>query len=178
MLFRSKILADTIKDNHQWFQLLMKYENYFKTVRWYTAGIYMEMNFSGMPFLSNYVSTKSQMPAFQPIPEMQTLFLESYRANNYVGVGLRNIFNITKDFDVRLEGYFYQPFQEVLQNTKYKATYGDAFNKRYLIGTLNAVYQSPVGPISLALNYIEEREKPLSVVFHIGYFLFNKKSIQ
>ena len=54
----------------------------------------------------------------------------------------------------------------------------DAFNKRYLIGTVNAVYQSPLGPISLALNYIEEREKQLSVVFHIGYFLFNKKSIQ
>ena len=174
----TKIIADTIKDNHQCFQLLMKYENYFKTVKWYTAGIYLEMNFSGMPFLSNYISTKSQMPAFQPIPEMQTLFLETYRANNYVGVGLRNIFNVTKDFDLRLEGYFYQPFQEVLQNTKYKATYGDAFNKRYLIGTLNAVYQSPVGPISLALNYVEERQKPLSVVFHIGYFLFNKKSIQ
>lgn len=174
----TKILADTIKENHKWFQLLMRYENYFKTVHWYTAGIFVEMNFSSMPLLSNYISTKSQMPAFQPIPEMQTLFLEQFRANNYMGIGFRNIFNITKDFDIRLEGYFFQPFQEVLQNSKYKPTYGDAFNKRYLSGTVNAVYQSPVGPISLALNYIEEKENEISIIFHIGYFLFNRRSIQ
>jgi NTE family protein len=174
----TKILADTIKENHQWFQLLMKYENYFKTVNWYTAGIYLEMNFSGMPFLSNYVNTKSQMPAFSPIPEMQTLFLESYRANNFMGFGIKNIFNITKDFDLRVEGYVFQPFQEVLPKINNKPSYGDAFNKRYLCGTLNAVYQSPVGPISLAVNYIEEKEKPVSIVFHIGYFLFNRRSIQ
>jgi len=174
----TKFLSDTTKANHQWFQLLMKYENYFKTVDWYTAGIYVEMNFSSMPFLGTYLGSKSQMPAFQPIPEMQTLFLESYRANNYMGIGLRNIFRVSKDFHVRLEGYIFQPFQEILQKTNYKSRFGDPFNKRYYSGTFNAVYQSPIGPISLALNYIDSRDKSLSVIFHIGYFLFNRKSIQ
>ncbi|MBL7923875.1 MAG: patatin-like phospholipase family protein [Bacteroidia bacterium] len=174
----TRIIQDTTIDKHEWFQLLVKYDNYFKTVKWYKAGFYMELNFSSMPFLSTYTASKSQLPAFQPLPEMQTIFLESFRAQNFMGLGLKNIFSISEDFDVRIEGYLFQPFQEILKASNYHPYYGDAFQKRYYAGTVNAVYQSPIGPISLALNYIETREKPFSLMFHLGYLIFNRRSIQ
>lgn len=172
------VFQDTIKEDHRWFQLNMKYENYFKTVKWYKSGAYLEMNFTNMPFLANYIATKAETQAFSAIPEMQTLFLEKYRAHNFLGLGLKNVFRISESFNIRLEGYVFQPFQEILYKENYKPYYGDPFNKRYIIGSLNAIYYSPIGPISIAGNYIEGREEPFSVMFHLGYILFNKRSLQ
>ncbi len=174
----TRIFQDTLQEKHNWFQLSTRYENYFKTVKWYKSGFYMEMNFSNMPFLSNYIATKSQTPGFQPVPEMQTLFLENYRAHNYLAMGLKNIFRINDNFNIRLEGYVFQPFQEILKNGNFKPYYGDAFNKRYFVSTLNMVYYSPFGPISLAGNYIEGRDDNFSIMFHLGYLLFNRRSLQ
>lgn len=172
------ILSDTIVEKHSWFQMQVKYDNYFKTAKWYKAGFFTEMCFTSIPFLSNYIASKAQSPGFAPIPEMQTLFLERFRAHNYIAAGIKNIFTIHEDFDIRLEGYVFQPFQEILKGANYKAFYGETFNKRYFIASLNPVYYSPVGPISISLNYIDTREKPLSVMFNIGYLLFNRKAVQ
>ncbi|MFN8154552.1 MAG: patatin-like phospholipase family protein [Bacteroidia bacterium] len=172
------VLTDTVLEKHEWYTVTVKYDNYFKTVNWYKAGFYTELNFSGMPFFSNYIASKAQAPAFAPIPEMQTLFIEEFRAHNYLAFGLKNIFTLNEDIDLRLEGYVFQPFQEILKRNNFKPYYGETFNKRYFIVTFNPVYNSPVGPVSLAVNYINSREKPFSVMFNIGYLLFNKKSMQ
>lgn len=172
------LLDDTIVEKHSWFQIQVKYDNYFKTSNWYKAGFYAEVYFSSLPFLSNYIASKAVAPAFAPIPEMQTLFLERFRTHNYLALGLKHIFSISSDVDVRLEGYVFQPFQEILKGANFKAFYGEPFNKRYFTASLNPVYYSPVGPISLSLNYIDTREKPLSVMFHIGYLLFNRRALQ
>ena len=173
------LLSDTVNQKHNWFQLNVRYDNYFKTSNWYKAGFFMDMTFTNMPFFSNYIATKSQAPAFAPLTEMQTLFLEPLRAHNFVAFGIKNIFSVTEDIDFRLEGYLFQPFQEILKRpSTYKPYYGETFNKRYFGATLNTVYNSPVGPISVALNYIDAREKPLSVIFHIGYLIFNKRAVQ
>ncbi len=172
------VLTDTVVEKHEWYNITIKYDNYFKTVNWYKAGFYTELNFSSMPFFSNYIASKAQAPAFAPIPEMQTLFIEQFRAHNYIALGIKNIFTLNEDIDLRLEGYVFQPFQEILMRSNYKPYYGETFNKRYFVLTFNPVYNSPVGPVSLAVNYINNREKPLSVMFNIGYLLFNKKSMQ
>jgi len=170
-------IQDTILRKHSWFQVRLRYDLYFKTSSWYTAGMLLEMNLSSMPFLSNYISTKSVAPAFSPIPEMQTIFQEQYRAINFTGLGIRNIFRLNEDFSIRLEGYMFQPFQEILRRASSKPYHGEAFNSRYLAGMLNVLYASPIGPVSAALNYIGGREEPLSLMIHIGYFLFNKRAL-
>lgn len=169
--------GDTILRKHDWFQIRLRYDLYFKTSSWYTAGMLLEMNLSSMPFLSNYISTKSVAPAFSPIPELQTIFQEQYRAINFTGLGIRNIFRLNEDFSIRIEGYLFQPFQEILSRQNFKAYNGEAFNSRYVTGMFNLLYGSPVGPVSLALNYIGGREEPLSVMLHIGYFLFNRRAL-
>ncbi len=172
------IIRDTIKDDHEWLQLRVAYDNYFTKIGLVRLGIYTEMMFSSQPFFSNNIATLSAAPSFQPIPDMQIQFLESYRAHNYIGFGLKSIVNVSTHFNVRIEGYIFQPFQEILASTDYTSTYGDAFNRRYFIGSLNPVYYSPIGPISLSLNYYAKRDKPLSLMFHLGFVLFNRKALQ
>jgi NTE family protein len=174
----TRIVLDTVIETHYWFQVQIRFDHYIKTSSFYKAGILTELNFSSMPFLSNYISTKSQTQAFQPIPEMQTQFLETYRAHNWAGFGVKNIFSLSEDLDIRLEGYAFQPFQEILQGKNFKPAYGETFARRFFVGTFNTVYNSPLGPISLALNYIDDRDKPWSVMFHFGYILFNRRSLQ
>ncbi|MFN5355330.1 MAG: patatin-like phospholipase family protein [Bacteroidota bacterium] len=172
------IITDTTTALHQWLQLNAKIDQYIEMKSWLRFGYTAELQFSGMPFLSNQYATSSVSPAFQPLTEMQTLYLERFRSHNFLGLGLRSIFLLADDIDIRAEGYMFQPFQEILPKADLKGTYGNAFSKRYFAASLNTVYQSPVGPISLALNYIDGRENPVSVMFHLGYLLFNRKIIQ
>jgi NTE family protein len=77
-----------------------------------------------------------------------------------------------------LEGYIYQPYKEILQDENLKPYYGQAFSKRYIIGTGSIVFNSPVGPLSLNLNYYQGKEEPIGVLFTFGYLIFNKRVLE
>jgi NTE family protein len=166
-----------LKDERQWFQLKVTYDNYYKRRGRLKLGYYMQSVFSTQPFFGNYTSTVLSAPAFQPVQEMQTLFLSNFRAHNFVGMGLRNIFTFVSNLDMRVEGYVFQPFRELLATDELKTSYSETFNKRYYIGSGGLVYHSPVGPVSFFVNYYHERDKPFSVLFHIGYIIFNKSAV-
>ncbi len=172
------ILRDTIRDNASWMQMKMTYDNYFAHAGPVKFGFYSEMLFSSQPFFSNYTASISAAPAFQPLQDMQTRFLEPYRAYNYLGVGLKNVVSLSKSIDVRMEWYLFQPFTEILSGDENKAKLGDAFSRRFFLGSLNPVYYSPIGPVSFSLNYYYQQKNPLAFMFHIGYILFNKRSLQ
>jgi hypothetical protein len=48
-------------------------------------------------------------PSFNPIPESQTLFIDDYRAHQYLAGGLKAIATPYTNLDVRFEGYLFQP---------------------------------------------------------------------
>lgn len=162
---------------HTWWQLKMEYDNYFKSFGAWKLGFYSEMNFSGEPFMANYVATTLLSPAFEPTQESKTLFLENFRAHNYMGLGLKNVITVLSNIDIRLEGYAYQPFQEIAAKDDGGVKYNDAFSKRYYIASLATVYQSPLGPVALNLNYYDRKSKSFTFMFHFGYILFNRKAL-
>jgi NTE family protein len=174
----SGILNDSTKKTLEWMQLNVQYDNYFMKWGKFKIGMYTELLFSGQEFFSTYIASVSSAPSFQPLRDMQTRFLESYHAHNYVGFGLKNVFSFNKNFDIRVEGYIFQPFQEILQDNNYKPRYGEALNKRYFLGSFNPVYYSPIGPVSLSMNYYYKRENPVVLMFHLGYILFNRKALE
>lgn len=171
------IFNDTISTNHDWLQLRMIYDNYFKSIGSFTFGFYTDMYLSNQSFFSNYTASILTTQGFQPIAQSQTIFLDNYRAHNYIGMGIRTAASIISNVELRLEGYLYQPFQEILQTNGYKAKYREAFESRYGIASLASVYHSPVGPISVSVNYYEKRDKPFSVLFHFGYIIFNRRAL-
>ena len=170
----------SIDVGHDWWQFRLTYENYFaKLGKHMTLGFHTEGVYTNMPFFSNYTATILAAPAFRPIPENLTLFQEQFRAHAYATVGLRDVISITKNIDVRLEGYAFQPYETILTNESNSASYSTPISNRYFIGSSALVIHSPLGPVSFSVNYYDfNKEEPWSVLFNFGYLIHNRKALQ
>ncbi|HQI70818.1 MAG TPA: patatin-like phospholipase family protein [Bacteroidales bacterium] len=160
-----------------WFQVKILYDRYFRTSNFYTFGILGQLTVTNKPLFHNYTISLLSAPAFQPTPEIKAYFIPSLRANNFAAFGIKNIFNIYKKIHFRLEGYIFQPYQEIKRDENYNAHYGKIFETRSFLAYGALVYNSPVCPISLSLSYYHKKENPFSLMFNIGYFLFNKRGL-
>lgn len=162
-------------DEHSWFEAKIKYQNYFAKAGPVTFGFDAEALYSNKPFFENYNASLISTPAYTPIPESKTIFLNEFRTTEYVALGLKSIIDIRKNFELRLEGYAFQPGQEIIRNGENNAEFTDPFEDRYFIGASALVFHSPLGPVSLNLNYYDSREEgPWSFFFNFGYTIFNK----
>ncbi|MCF8296320.1 MAG: patatin-like phospholipase family protein [Saprospiraceae bacterium] len=169
--------ADIYELHHDFFQLKCKYDNYFKKYKNINFAIHSELLASNRKLFDNYTSTALNAPAFQPIPESNTLFLPKFRAFNFAAIGFETIYIFSNTLDLRLGGYVFQPYKEIIKKDDLSAKLGKAFNKRYFIATSSLVYHSPIGPVALSLSYFDNPNKEFSFSFNLGYIIFNKKAI-
>ena len=163
---------------HEWFQFKLSYENYYKRRGRLRLGFATETVFASQDFFANYTASILAAPQFNPIPEAKTIFLEKYRAHNYTSFGLKNVINIYSSLDLRIEAYVFQAYQSILQDQDLRAYYSDLFSKRIFIASTALVYQTPIGPLSLNINYYSANEKPYSILFSFGYIMFNKRALE
>ena len=147
-------------------------------------GVYAEGAYSTQELFKNYTASILKAPAFQPTPDSKTLFLESFRAYQYLAFGHKFIINIMDNLDWRFEGYIFQPFRAIVKQENKTASFGKDFDKRYLIGTSALVYHTPLGPLSVSVNYYHNvpevalaDRSPFTFLFHFGYILFNRKAL-
>jgi NTE family protein len=165
---------DTILD---WVQFKVTYDKYFNRVGKVRFGIFGEGVYSNQPFFNNYTASVLSAPAFQPISESPTLFQENFRAHSYFALGLKNVNEIFKNTQLRFEGYLFQPFKQILQDDQKKAYYSKEWKIQQFIFSSSLVYNTPLGPLALNLNYYDKFEEPWSFLFHFGYLIYNKKSL-
>jgi NTE family protein len=165
------------KPQEPWLQLKLTFDSYIKTLKHFKIGIFTEAVYSTQSFFSNYQATILSAPAFNPTPESQTFFIDAYRAHNYFAGGIKAITTPIRAVDIRLEGYIFQPVRSIYKTDKGLATYSKLFNDRHFSGLVALVYNSPIGPISGGVNYYDQYENPFSFFFHVGYIIFNRKSI-
>ncbi len=173
----TSIRKEVTKQDREWWQFKFVYDNYYKRRGMLKLGFYAEASTTSMPFLTNYVSTVLNSPAFEPIQESQTLFLSNFHAHSYAGFGLKNVLMIRPNIDIRIEGFVFMPYKELIQTENLETKYGKSFSKRYYLGSLGTVYHSPVGPVGIFLNYYDDRENKYSVLFHVGFFIFNNSAL-
>ncbi len=174
---------------HQMEQLKLSIDNYYKQRGLIRLGIFAEgvYTYSLLPagrtpletYFTNYNATVLMAPAFQPTPESQVLFLPDYRAYNYAAGGPKLIISFKPNIDLRFEGYIFLPYQAIDKTTNNGVAYGTPLANRYYVGAASVVYNSPIGPISLSLNYFENSNpiNNFSILFHIGFIIFNEKSL-
>jgi NTE family protein len=164
---------------HSWISFKVRYENYFLHLGKFTLGAEFEGLYSTQPFFQNYTASVIAAPAYQPIPESKTIFLEEFRTMMYGAVGLKAVFSIVNNLDFRLEGYGFQAGRSIMRNDQNQAVFSEPFQDRYFIGAAAFVFQSPLGPVSLNLNYYENRtDGPWSFLFNFGYTIFNRSIYQ
>jgi len=166
---------DTLVD---WFRAKITFDKYFSLTKRIRFGVFGEGVYSNQPFFNNYTASILAAPAFEPLSESKTLFQENFRAHNYLAFGIKNIYQLSKNIQLRLEGYLFQPHQNILQDDEKKAYYGEIWDEGHFIYASSLVYTTPLGPIAFNANYYDKFEDPWSFMFHFGYIIFNKKSLE
>ncbi len=166
---------DTILD---WVQFKVTYDKYFLRNSKVNFGVFGEGVYSNQPFFNNYTASILSSPAFQPISESKTLFQENFRAHSYFALGVKNVNQIFKNTQLRFEGYLFQPFKQILPDNVNKAYYGKEWQVQQFIFSAALVYKTPLGPIAINANFYDKFDEPWSVLFHFGYLIYNKKSLE
>ncbi len=161
---------------HDWFLFKAKVDHYFKLSSKLSFGVLGEGAISTQSFFRNYNSTLLTSPAFMPTPQSRTLFLANFRAHKYLAGGAKLIYRPYKNIDIRTEAFLFQPIQSILEQER-KPYYSSEFLYRYINGVAALVYHTPLGPASFSVNYYYMEKEPYSFLFHFGYTIFNKKSI-
>ncbi|MGM0613049.1 MAG: patatin-like phospholipase family protein [Bacteroidota bacterium] len=163
---------------HQWLQISFQYQDYMKSTSWFTFGYDVDLFLSNRSLFENQTSSLLMAHEYTPVPESKTVFLRNFNANNYAGAGIKGIFKLADNFNFRNEIYGFQPFREILSTGENNQAYlGPYFNKQYFIGSTRLVYHSPLGPISLYLNYYQGHKDPLAFGLNIGYIIFNEHTL-
>lgn len=176
-----RFLADkpvVFRQFRSWGHLKISDENYFFHTQKYNLGYLVEGVLSDQPLFSNYYASLLSAPAFYPLQDSKSLFLHNFRATSYLAGGLKNIFSIKKNLDLRLEGYLFLPYKEFVQSAATDVYRANAFSKWHYAGTAGLVYHTPVGPISLSYNLYDDAVKRNGVLLHLGYLIYNKRSIE
>ncbi|MEN8226964.1 MAG: patatin-like phospholipase family protein [Bacteroidota bacterium] len=167
-----------IQKNLNYFWFSAKYENtaYIPLKGSLSLGVHYLMQATFKPLQSNYFSTIIEAPVFQPNIISKALFMEHYRAHQFIATGLMPVYTFTKKIHAKLEAYAFFPVQEILRDENNEAYTGTYFNsmKTFFDASLNFV--TVAGPISFQVGYITEEEKPWVIQLSFGYLLFNKRS--
>ncbi|HLN53835.1 MAG TPA: patatin-like phospholipase family protein [Lentimicrobium sp.] len=160
---------------HTWILANAEYENYFATFKKFRFGLYAQINYSSQSYFSNYTASVLSSSPFQPIPESVTRFFPVYRANKFAAFGLKNIYKIGKNLDFRLEGYLFMA-KDVLRKDPFTS---DIISSPQLqfnpMASTTMVYRTPIGPISMDVNYYNISDQPVSFFLKFGYLIFNRR---
>jgi len=163
------------RKDHQYLEIEMSYERYFKSTNWLTLGIETNSYFSTKKLFNNYSSSLISAKSFTPTVNSSIRYLPYLRANNYVAGGLKAIIPISPSAHIRLEGYYFQPFEELLSTSDNKPYYSDQlFTSNQYVGCGGIVIHTPFGPASLLLNYFSNSDPRLYFQASFGYLLFNR----
>lgn len=165
---------------HQWLRLKLHAEGYLSWKR-FSIGYLFEGVTSNQAFFKNYLSSILAAPAFNPLQDSRSLLLTNFRAYNYLAVGARAIFRASSQLEIRAEAYSFTPLYGILEGTPQTPIFDYVKNttvETRMAGTVGLVYHTMLGPISLSLNYYDNPTNQWGVLFHIGYLLYNKRSLE
>lgn len=166
------------RNKQKWGKLQLTDENYFFTNKKYALAYLIEAVVSNQPLYSNYYSTLLVAPTFNPLQDSKSLFIKNFRASTYLAGGVKNVFTLKRNLDLRVEGYVFLPYKEFVQVNFQHVKFGSAFKSAYYAGSTGLVYNTPLGPISLSYNLYDDPVKRHGVLLHLGYLIYNKKSVE
>lgn len=164
-----------LKIPHTWIQGKLEFENFFARTGNFSFGIFSQINYSTQAYFSNYTASILSSSSFQPIPESSVKFMPVYRANKFIALGSKNVYSINKNLDFRLEGYLCVVKDALEKDAVTTRTISSANIQYNPMASSVLVYRTPIGPVSVNLNYFSGEDQPLSFFFKLGYLIFNRR---
>lgn len=180
-IFRNELFYDQLQRvnrDRSWIRLKLSTQHYVLDRKAYSLGFLMESVVSTKPDFSTYKSTLLSAPAFYPLQDSRSLFLEKFRAATYGALGVMNVFNLRKNLEFRLEGYLFGPLEEFRLKDYQSTGYSGLFGAVKVASTAGFVYHSLAGPISVSFNQYDDDKSRYGLMFHIGYLIYNKRSFE
>ncbi len=165
-----------ISKNRNWVSFNFGFDEYTKVGERYTFGWMLNAQYSTVKTFENYRGTLLYLPSFEPLFDSETYFLDNYRAQGYVALGMKHIISITRSLDFRTELYAFSSYKRVRPDANQNAIIDKGFNEPAFMGMTTLIYNTLPGPISLRLNYIEDNNVHFNLMLSFGYLIFNRKS--
>ena len=151
---------------------------YFRISGRFSLGYVADLTISNRNNMANYISTMLYMPAFRPVPHSNTLILEKYRANSYLGVGISPVILLANSLFLHGNISWFQPYENIEKLDDGGYRYSDAFPRGAFLANAAVVWQSPIGPVSFAATYYEKSRQKWYPQLNIGFLLFKKRSLE
>jgi len=158
-----------------WIQWRAKHEQYIQITNKFTLGTYMELALTSRKLLQNYTVSVIEAPSFHPTPYSRTVFNENYCASQFGAVGLKPIYNLTKDLHIRGEAYWFVPYQTINRAADNTAYYSTPFYSTQFMGETSLVYNFKIASAGMFLNYSSSAASKWNFGINIGFLLFNPK---
>lgn len=166
------------KKKHSWLQLSYENETYYKIKPHFILGGYIHLYYSSKNFSENYTATLLEAGEFSPTANSKFTYNEAFRANQFIGLGIKPIYKISDVFQVRTELYGFLPIFPIERNSLGKAYYGKLFSRFEYMGELSVVCQLPFGAISAYVNHYSSPARNWNVGITLGWQLFNSRFIE
>jgi NTE family protein len=164
------------KLNYLWFTARMESTGYFPVKGSFSLGYHYVMQATIKPVLNTYLSTVIEAPVFQPNLITKGLFMEKYRAHQFMAVGIIPVYRFNKQIHAKLEAYGFFPLQEILADQYNDAYLGTYFNTMSTLFNASLNMITPAGPVGIHAGYVTKEKKPWMFQISFGYLLFNKRS--
>jgi NTE family protein len=161
-----------------WFQLRTKYDHYYAISSRLTLGTYGELVYSTRNFQNNYTVSLIQAPSFQPTPHSKTVFNGAYSANQFVAVGIKPIYHITRQLQLRGEAYYFLPYLEINRANDNTAFYSPPFSSSHFMGETSLVLNLRIASAGVFMNYYSSGASKWNFGVNIGVLIFNNKFIE
>jgi len=158
-----------------WLQWKAKFDHYFQLSTQFALGTFGELSLSSRKLLQNYTVTIIEAPSFRPTPYSLTVFNEAYSANQYAAVGLKPIFNLTKNLHIRGEAYWFVPYKTINRADNNSAYYTAPFHSTQFLGETSLVFNFKIASAGIFANYYSSAASKWNFGVNIGFLLFNPK---
>lgn len=167
-----------MRKRHQWMNISAEGQHFFDITSFFRVGVFGQIVYNSNSLFSNYSASILTTSEFAPLPIISTLYLEKFRAPQFMGGGVDLIFAHRNLFEFRISPYFFQPIKQIIKKADNDFGYSEFFREGTpLIGSA-LIYHSPIGPLSLSANYFHNQSKPFVIELSFGYALFNERAIR
>lgn len=166
------------KNNQTWYTAKLSTEKYYQFGQKFSFGLNFETQYSNQPAFGTTTSTIINSTGFYPLQDSKTILLENFRARQYLAAGIKNIWSPVKNLQFRLEGYVFNPIEELTGLSGEVPGFERKWINPSFAATSGIVYHSFIGPIGLHANYYDDSQHKWGMVLHVGYLLFNDHSLE
>ena len=155
-----------------WLKLSYEMEKYFNFRHNFTLGTYLNVYYSSRNFSHNYRATMMQAGGFTPTAHSRITYNEAFRANQYVGLGIIPIYQLSNVVHARLGIYGFAPVFPIKEDEGHKAYLGKLFSRQEYLSELDIVVRLPFGSISAYINYYSSPSNNWNVGLSLGWQIF------